>query len=101
MITIHGKSPDGKPLLLIGLCNGQIAMMKEEGGLRIVTPEGLVIDMVYADTEPNLIAQLKLSGLIHDKIEVAVEKAPAINPPSNIVKLDSRIITPPGNESNN
>jgi hypothetical protein len=100
MITVHGKSPDGKPLLLIGICDGHVAMLKEEGGMRIVTPEGLIIDLVYADTEPNLIAQLKTAGLIHENIEVAVEKAPSINT-AKILKLDSRIVPPPANGSNN
>lgn len=101
MITLHGQTQDGKKLLLIGITDGHIALIKEEGGTRIVTPEGLVVDLMYAPTEQEMIAQLKQAGFINENTEVAVEKAPTIGKPSNIVKMDKRIITPQDDASNN
>lgn len=101
MITLHGTSPDGKKLLLIGIADGQIALLKDQGGMRVVTPEGMIVDMMYAPTEKELIEQMTAAGFITDKTEVAVETAPFKPEGAKILKLDSRIVPPPANGSNN
>ena len=74
MITLHGKTHDGKPTLLIGLCNNHIDTLHEQGGIRIPTPEGLIIDIMYAENEQVLLANLQEAGLIRDGMETAVTK---------------------------
>lgn len=93
MITLTGVSKDGtQKLLAIGLCDGNLETLKKIGGLHLTPqtnnlPEGLTIDIIYAPTEEELILQLKQSGLITEKTEVAVTKTPGKN-----MGLDPNII---------
>lgn len=104
MITLTGTSKDGKTkLLCIGLCDHHIAMLKEEGGIRLLpqthnVPEGMNIDIIYAPTEKDVLEILKSTGLINEKTETAVTKSPG-----KIIGLDQPIIRelPPGDAANN
>lgn len=98
MITLHGKTPDGRPTLLIGLCDNHIDTLREQGGLRLPTPEGLIIDIMYAENEQVLLNNLEESGLIRKGMEVTTAKI-TVPGENKIIGLDKTIITP--NDSNN
>lgn len=62
-------------------------MLKAEGGMRIVTPEGLIVDIIYGPTETDIIANLKEVGLLTDQTEVAIE-SPAFKPSRKLITPD-------------